>query len=196
MSPYKMSLLALPLILGACATIIEGNDQTVSVITYPSEAHCELIRNGDTVGFVNPTPGSVSLEKSADDVSVYCKKEGHFDGIATLSSSLHGMTFGNLIFGGIIGVAVDASSGAMHEYETSVRVILPPKRFASTEARDAFFNRQKNRIETETATAIAKARKVCQSDEQNCSGLMNAIEAERDAKLRELAVQKDTATVD
>ena len=37
------------------------------------------------------------------------------------------MTFGNILFGGIIGVAVDASSGAMNEYPSSVTVRLIPE---------------------------------------------------------------------
>ena len=75
------------LALGACATIVEGDDQTVSVITAPPEASCELTRGGTAVAFVNPTPGSVVLEKSNDNVSVLCKKMGHFDGAGTLASS-------------------------------------------------------------------------------------------------------------
>lgn len=127
--------------LGGCSTLVEGDDQTVSVITDPPDARCELIRGGAPAAFVNPTPGSVVLEKSQDDVSVLCRKDGHFDGMATLSSSFQSMTLGNVVFGGIIGLAVDASSGAMHEYGASVTVVLPPKRFAGVEARDAFFDR-------------------------------------------------------
>ena len=83
----------------------------------------------------------------------------------------------------------------MHEYKASVTVILPPKQFANTEARDAFFNPQMRRIETEAATAVAKARKVCQTNEQDCDALAKAIEAERDARLRELAAQKESAKI-
>ena len=106
------------------------------------------------------------------------------------------MTFGNVVFGGIVGLAVDASSGAMHEYEANVTVVLPPKRFAGAEARDAFFDRQARRIETEAAAAVVKARRACQPDEQDCDALAKAIEAERDARLRELADRKALAAID
>ena len=106
-------LIILPLLaLGACATIVEGDDQTVSVITDPPGATCMLTREGVTVGVANPTPSSVVLEKDSDNISVICKKSGHFDGASTLSSSFQNLTFGNVIFGGIIGVVVDAASGA------------------------------------------------------------------------------------
>ena len=193
---FAMALLAsTALVTGGCSTIVEGTDQTVSVLTDPSEASCELTRDGQTVGHVNPTPGSVRLEKSGTDVIVYCKKDGHFDGTETLSSSVAGMTFGNIRFGGVIGFAVDGVSGAMNKYDTSVKVILPPKSFASTEARDAYFNRQKRLIETQATTAIAKVRKECNAEEQDCDGLVSAIEAERDSELRQLTSQKSTATV-
>ena len=162
----------------------------------PPEARCELVRGGAPVAFVSPTPGSVVLEKSQDDVGVLCRKDGHFDGMATLSSSFQAMTFGNLVFGGIVGLAVDASSGAMHEYEASVTVVLPPKRFADAAARDAFFDRQARRIETGAAAAVVKSRKACQPDEQDCDALAKAIEAERDARLRELADLKAMAAID
>ena len=45
------------------------------------------------------------------------------------------MTFGNILFGGIIGIAVDAASGAMHQYPDSVTITLIPDEFATAEAR-------------------------------------------------------------
>ena len=54
---YRMSLLALPLMLSGCATIVEGSDQTVSIITYPPEASCKLLRGGEVLAFVNTNPG-------------------------------------------------------------------------------------------------------------------------------------------
>ncbi len=183
------------LVLGACATLVEGDDQTVSVITDPPGASCELIRGGEPVAFVNPTPGSVVVEKSADNVSVICRKDGHFDGAGVLASSFQNMTLGNVIFGGIIGIAVDASSGAMHEYRPSVTVVLQPETFRETTARDAFFDRQRDRISTEAATAVVTVRRNCDPSTQDCDALVAAIEAERDAKLAELETQRQEAVV-
>lgn len=214
---YRMSLMAIPLLLGACATIIEGGDQNVSVTTYPPRAQCELIRGGDVVAFINPTPGTVSLKKGADDIVVHCTKDGYFDSMVTMESSLQDMTFGNIVFGGIVGVAVDAASGAMHEYDASVTVALVPDRFASIEARDEFFAQRERRVKTEAASAIAEGMEICQCDpapdfsstafanhrkkscqpiEHDCDDLVKIIEAQRDAKLYELSLQKDTAAVD
>ena len=149
------------------------------------------MREGHAVGFVNPTPGSINLEKSSDNVAVRCRKEDHFDGGGVLASGFQDMTFGNILFGGLIGVAVDAASGTMHEYPPSVTVVLTPKRFSETGEREAFFDRQAKRIESEAATAIVEARTICgtQSD-RDCDKLVEAIEVERDARLEELESQK------
>jgi len=101
------------LVMSGCASIVEGTTQTVTVSTTPAGALCELKRNGQTIGLVNPTPGSVVLDKSKDNVGVLCRKDGHDEVAGTLASEVQGMTFGNLILGGIVGVAIDAGSGAM-----------------------------------------------------------------------------------
>ena len=182
-------------ILAGCATITTGTDQTVAVITVPPGAVCELTREGTTVAVVNPTPGTVTLEKDKDTVTVSCNKDGHFDGMETLAASFRGMTFGNIILGGFIGLGVDAASGAMHHYPPNVMVILPPERFVSAAARDAFFDRQANRIEAEAKAAIVAVKKACDADDA-CKAPIKAVEAARDAKLQALEAQRETASLD
>jgi len=191
-----LATLVLATLLSGCATIVKGTDQTVTVTTTPSGAMCELKRDGQTVAVVNPTPGSANIEKSKDDISVLCGKEGYQGGGGSLSSSFQGMTFGNLLFGGIIGVAVDAGSGAMHKYEKSVHVTLIPEEFPSIEARDEFFDTEKARIEREAAEAIARVREKCAPDEEEqCDKTVAAIEEERDAQLADLELKRSRAKI-
>lgn len=105
------------------------------------------------------------------------------------------MTFGNIIFGGIIGVAINAGSGAMHEYPESVTVVLSPKSFSSANDRDAFFDRQRERIGREAGEAVEKLRQSCDQKTQNCGGLERAINEARDAELRELERQREAARI-
>ncbi len=185
--------LVLSLVLGACSTIVEGGDQTVTVMTEPPDAVCTLTRGSTTVGVVNPTPGSVTLEKGKDDISIICEKNGYFNGASALPSDFEAMTFGNVILGGIIGVAVDAASGAMHEYPASVTIVLAPKSFPSASDRDAFFDRQRERIEREAEAAVAELRQTCDQQGKDCEALVNAVNVARDTELRELDRQR-TAT--
>ncbi len=182
--------------LFGCATIVEGTNQTVTVTTAPSGAMCELKQDGQTVAVVNPTPGSVMVEKSKDNISVTCNKDGYQGGGASLASEFQGMTFGNILFGGIIGLAVDAASGAMHEYKPSVHVTLIPEEFASISARDDFFDNETARIEREAAEAIALVRKKCAPDQaEQCDKTVAEIENERDAQIAELEVKRVQARI-
>ena len=97
-------VLLLSFVLGACATIVEGSDQTVTVITEPTGAICTLNRDGEAISVANPTPGTVSIDKSKDNISIICEKDGYFNGAASLSSDFKAMTFGNIIFGGVVGL--------------------------------------------------------------------------------------------
>jgi hypothetical protein len=183
-------------LLGGCATIVEGTDQTLSVSTTPAGATCELIRGGTTIGLVNPTPGSINVEKSQDDITVKCEKEEHQSAARSFASQLQGMTFGNILFGGIIGVAVDASSGAMHEYEPSIHLVLAPNEFASLETRDAFFDAERARIESEAASAITSVREDCdQREPWKCDETVEAIEGELTAQLSENEVKRNQAKI-
>jgi hypothetical protein len=56
-----------------------------------------------------------------------------------MASEFQAMTFGNILFGGLIGVVVDAASGATHEYPPLVTITLVPELFASIAERDAFY---------------------------------------------------------
>lgn len=187
MQVFRLRVLALPLLLcgGGCASIVEGTTQTVTVRTEPAGALCELRRGGTTLAVANPTPTSVTLSKSKDNVSVECSKQGYDSAAGSLSSDFQGMTFGNILFGGFVGLAIDASTGAMHEYPPEVTVMLKPNRFYSEAERDAWYRRLDAQIETEAASAIEDVRRRCKADQAaDCNSLVQTIERERDAKLQ------------
>ena len=181
--------------MAGCASIVEGTDQNVTVITEPTGAKCELTRAGEVIATANPTPSSVLVDKSKDDISVICTKEGHFDGAKVVESAFQGMTFGNIIFGGIIGVGVDAASGAMNEYPATVTVVLAPETFESATARDAFYDHQVVRVTTEAASAVVVINEKCDPTNQSCNSLIADLEEERDEQIRLFEAQRDRAVV-
>jgi hypothetical protein len=112
-------------VASACATIVEGTEQTVAVNTEPSGAACSLTRAGTEIGTVDPTPGELTVGKSRHPIAVACKKEGYEDGAGTLKSGFQPATVNNLVFGGgLVGVGVDAASGAMNQYPDSIDIRL------------------------------------------------------------------------
>ena len=167
----------------------------MTVLTEPPNAVCTLSQDEATVAVVNPTPGTVSVEKSKDNIGIICEKDGYFNGAAALSSDFQAMTFGNILIGGFIGLAIDASSGAMNEYPASVTIVLAPEAFSTANDRDAFFDRQRTRIEREAAGMVATLQQSCEGNRQECESLVRAIEEARDAELRELERQRKAARI-
>lgn len=111
--------------LSGCATIVQGSTQSMSVNTKPEDgAKCEL-KNSQGTWYVT-TPGSVTVHKTKTDLEISCSKEGVGKGSVTAKAKFGGTTFGNVLAGGLVGVAVDAASGANFYYDTPVTIVLTP----------------------------------------------------------------------
>ena len=98
----------------------------MSVSTNPAGALCNVDRGGAHLGTIAATPGSLRVDKSKADVTVSCSKEGYQTASVSQSPKFVGTTFGNILLGGVVGVVVDAASGANFEYPAEVRVDLAP----------------------------------------------------------------------
>ncbi|MFN0316838.1 MAG: hypothetical protein ACKVQA_17610 [Burkholderiales bacterium] len=180
-------------VLASCATIIKGGKQEIHVATDPSGAQCELKRNGQVLGVVNPTPGSVSVSKGADSIEVACTKDGHLPGTEYISSSFNSVTFGNLIIGGLVGVVVDASSGANYDYATDVYVKLAPKEFQSAEQRDSYFDAWRSELLQDATRAKAAITKQCKG--ANCADLEKQAENQVQAVMAEIEVARTETAI-
>lgn len=111
--------------LSACASVTKGTSQSVSINTAPIQgANCTLQAPSGTWTVVSP--GAVTVPRTKHDINVKCEKTGYQAGMGTLKSGTQLMTAGNLILGGVIGLAVDASTGAMNDYPEQITVVLTP----------------------------------------------------------------------
>ncbi|WP_339949170.1 hypothetical protein [uncultured Albimonas sp.] len=179
----------------ACATITQGSDDTVTVTTQPPGAVCEIKQGAATVAFINPTPGSMMVPKSKNDLSVVCRKEGFEPAAGTLSSEFQAMTFGNILFGGVIGVAVDAASGAMNDYPPMITLVLQPEAFRSEQERDLFFDTLRNQLDEETDAAIARIRELCKDGPGACERQVEDAQAARLRQIEEIEARRRVARV-
>lgn len=68
------------------------------------------------------TPGSATVSRSYNELSVRCEKDGVDPGIQTVKSSTKGMAFGNVLFGGVVGAGVDMATGAAYDYPALITV--------------------------------------------------------------------------
>jgi hypothetical protein len=119
-------LLSLSVGLVGCATLTHGTTQTVAINTPGvNGATCTLISNSVGTQVVT-TPGVVTLAKGSAAVSIRCTKECYNDGTGILSSNMDGMTAGNVVVGGVIGLGVDAATGAMNQYAPQADIVMTP----------------------------------------------------------------------
>lgn len=132
MNKINLVVLASISLLGSgCASIVSGQNQSISVETRSKQgqavmsANCKLSNNKGT-WFVT-SPGSVSVRRSFEDMLINCEKENQEPGLASVKSSTKAMAFGNIIFGGVIGAGVDIASGAAYDYPTMITVLMGDK---------------------------------------------------------------------
>ena len=102
--------LLIPIVfLSGCATIMTGTTQKVPVTSNPSGAVAKV--DG---GMAAVTPTIFTLERKTDH-TIEISKEGYRTAQVILRHTLSGATCGNVLVGGIIGLAVDGCSGAMYK---------------------------------------------------------------------------------
>ncbi len=112
-------------LLTGCATITTGTTQPINIDSEPQAADCTLSREGVALGTVT-TPAPITIKRHASTIHVVCKKAGYEDARMVMNSRYETASSGNFLLGGVIGVMVDASSGASSRYESSVLVRLTP----------------------------------------------------------------------
>lgn len=112
--------LASSLLLGSCASIVSHSSWPVSFSSAPVGATVTVIdRHGKEV-FSGPTPAAVELRSGAGFFQramyeVRFTKPGFDTKTLPLEANVNGWYFGNLLFGGWIGMLiVDPATGAMY----------------------------------------------------------------------------------
>lgn len=119
------------LLLTGCASIVGGQIQSLSVRAEapgnPSVegAVCDLSNDKGT--WYLTTPGSAAVQRSFQDLVVRCRKDGYAPGETLAPSTTKSLAFGNVLFGGLIGVGVDVATGAAYDYPNELIVLLAPR---------------------------------------------------------------------
>jgi hypothetical protein len=111
--------------LSGCASIVEGTTQIIAVTSVPQDgAKCVLTSSEGT--YYVTTPGNATVHKTKHNLDVVCKLDGFKDLHGVIESHFNGATAGNIIAGGIIGVGIDAATGANYNYPTKFEVTMEP----------------------------------------------------------------------
>jgi len=99
---------AAALSLVSCATIMHGTTQKIGISSAPTGASVTVDNKG-----MGKTPLFAEL-KRGDDHIVTIEMKGFEKAQLTLTKSVSGWVWGNIAFGGLIGLAVDAISGGLY----------------------------------------------------------------------------------
>ncbi len=130
-------LLPAMLLLQSCATVTTGTGQTITVVTERDVqgANCVLTDQENGEWKLTTTPGDVTVTKGGGPMTVVCRKEGYRDGSVLVDEDVVGATYGNILIGGVIGIAIDAASGASQNYPEVITIWMKPVRWESLEER-------------------------------------------------------------
>jgi hypothetical protein len=124
-SSRALATLAGLALLSGCASIFEGTTQQISVTTTPAGARCTFWRSGTLISDIAATPGTVTIRKTKDDLTIVCDKRGYGTATYINHSGLAMSTFANILTAGLAW-AYDSTRGADNKYEGQVSLALPP----------------------------------------------------------------------
>jgi len=122
-----LGLLTLVFLSTGCASIMKGGDQVINVNTSGCEGSGAIIctvMNSDGSSMLT-APASVSVEKARGPLTIDCNSsDKSASGNVIVDSKYEAMSAGNLLFGGLIVIGVDAVNGAMWKYPSAIIVDL------------------------------------------------------------------------
>ena len=125
--------LALCAMLGGCASVTRGTTETISVASTPAGAEATV--SGLEMPMVCTTPCSFVAKRNAD-ISVTVEKPGYETQIIPLTKDIPAAGAagfaGNVLLGGLVGMGVDAATGAATDHKPNpVIVTLQPRSAAA-----------------------------------------------------------------
>jgi hypothetical protein len=126
-----LALGALLVGLGSCSSIVQGTDQAIIVNTNPPEATCALTREGQEIGAVLSTPGSVTVSRTKHDITISCEREGYqtatfiADSGWESGSGAAGIALDVILTLGVSS-AIDSATGADNRYQSPVNITMVP----------------------------------------------------------------------
>ncbi|MGV7214979.1 PEGA domain-containing protein [Bradyrhizobium sp. UFLA05-112] len=134
-------IVALGVMLGGCASVTRGTTENIAISSTPSGA--EAVVSGLDVPTTCTTPCSVVAKRNAD-ISITFQKPGYESQVVQLQRDIPGTGAagfaGNLLLGGVVGMGVDAVTGAATDHKPNPVIVTmqpsaPPPRAPAPAAR-------------------------------------------------------------
>lgn len=191
--PIFLSLICL-ITTSGCATIISDNKSFVQIESKPSETVCLL--TGDNFKQTITTPANIIIPAKASPVLISCTKDGYFLTAQEIIATMDGSIFGNILFGGVIGVVVDVVNKSGYKYQKKVELYLYKKNFKSQEEKETYYQQELEKIHAETKANKDKLKKKMSDDAQGYPQALKKIDAYYAKQLALLNKNKNLAVLD
>jgi hypothetical protein len=104
----RVATLSVVLAISACASIMHGTSQDVGISSSPT---------GASVSIDNQSPGQtpyIAHLSRKDNHVIKLALDGYAPADLTVTRKTSGWVWGNIVFGGLIGLAVDAITGGLY----------------------------------------------------------------------------------
>lgn len=127
------------IMLTGCASIVSETNYPVAVNSTPDGANFVIKNKAGTAVVAGTTPQTVALPSSSgffsgETYEVTFQKEGFSESTITLRSTVDGWYWGNILFGGVIGMLiVDPATGAMYSLPKTASADLQSSTAQATE---------------------------------------------------------------
>lgn len=123
-----VGIAALCAVVGGCVSVARGTTENISILSTPPGAEATV--SGLDVPTACMTPCSVVVKRNAD-ISVAFHKEGYAPQTVQLTKEIQSTGAagfaGNVLIGGLVGMGVDAYTGAATDHKPNpVAVTLEP----------------------------------------------------------------------
>lgn len=127
-------------VFAGCSSIVSKSDYPVTVNSNPGGATFVITNKAGMKVQSGVTPSTVTLKSSSgyfqgESYTIELKKDGYDAKVYTITSSLDGWYFGNILLGGIVGMLiVDPATGAMYNLPERVDISLAQSVVGSVES--------------------------------------------------------------
>lgn len=144
---------AISVALTGCATLFNGQSQAITISSAPEGAQVTVSNRAGQRVHVGETPVTLTLKRGAgyfrpEVYTLSFEKAGYAPQQLTITGSVHGWYFGNILLGGLIGMlAVDPVTGAMYS--------LPKNVSATLQSQDALGATEAPRLEIVSTASLS-----------------------------------------
>jgi hypothetical protein len=191
-----LAIILLGALAAGCATATSDPESTTRIESDPSGATCTLDNDR---GFRKEivTPASVVLHRDLAPLSIACSAPGHASVREEFKMDGNAMVLGNILIGGIIGIAVDAASGAAQKFPDQASILLDPSEFETARSRDEWYEKRKIRLEQAyqyRLSTLDAEDNACKFN-YRCNDALEELAEKRQSDLAKLDKMREIATV-